>query len=85
MKRITGSISHGTMREEDLIPAFEGALDCLGIAYNAEYDPDDMEDQSWYCWEHLVELLDSAAPNGYYFGSHPGDGSDYGFWENEEE
>lgn len=36
-------------------------------------------------WEELVPLLEEYVPDGMYFGAHPGDGSDYGFWRNEDE
>ena len=32
--------------------------------------------------ESLFDTLDSYSPEGYYFGAHLGDGSDYGFLEN---
>jgi hypothetical protein len=30
--------------------------------------------------EDLTDELNSYAPPGFYFGCHPGDGSDFGFW-----
>lgn len=44
----------------------------------------DSEDISYFLNEELWEIMESYAPEGYYFGSHPGDGSDYGYWKNEQ-
>ena len=40
------------------------------VALNTEFLNDDL----WI-------FMNGIAPEGYYFGSHPGDGSSYGFWE----
>lgn len=34
--------------------------------------------------EELTDILNDHAPEGYYFGAHPGDGADFGFWQVEE-
>lgn len=97
-----GSVSHATMRPEDLIPSFIWELKSQTPTrrkhlklireiesnigrYDGEKSADSVEFyyQSDECTEHLQELfeaLDEYAPPYFYFGSHPGDGSDYGFW-----
>lgn len=96
---IIGSISSGTMREEDLIPCF---LDCLehfspdqAAAIREEHaddlaklgsddcDDDTMESLSYLLNETLCDALQQYAPPYFCFGSHPGDGADYGFWLSE--
>ena len=39
------------------------------------------DDINYFLNEVLFDTLDSYAPDGYYFGAHQGDGSDFGFWE----
>lgn len=50
------------------------------------------EDHAWwvsddvmYLLEDLFDALDDHAPTGCYFGSHPGDGSDFGYWAHDED
>lgn len=64
---------------------------------NAEYlnvisDPTALDDDerweseymTYFLNEELFDVLNSYAPNGYYFGSNIGDGSDFGYWKCEE-
>lgn len=95
MKKIFGSISTGTMRTEDLIPAFMGALKALDSTVwvklqkelweiEAMEDGEDKDESlSYFLNESLSDELNNLAPSYFYFGSHPGDGSDYGFWLSE--
>jgi hypothetical protein len=89
-----GSISAGTLRTEDLLEAFASELDHLNgqrseltdAAYRWINWLDDgqpangLQDESEYCLEELFDALNEYAPILCYFGSHPGDGADYGFW-----
>lgn len=51
----------------------------------------DDDDSDWwvsadadYKLEELFDVLTEYAPDGFYFGAHQGNGSDYGFWEDYE-
>jgi hypothetical protein len=95
-----GSVSSGTMRPEDLIPTFYEEAKIHGcevkettfhkLAYRKPQPlPEDWEEyyqseEADWDLESLFDMLDEIAPEGCYFGSHPGDGADYGFWEVEE-
>jgi hypothetical protein len=94
-KVIIGSVSSGTTRPEDLIPAFYQTLRYVRGAVTARIQKD------WRIWqsdnmtpevhaaaeeflmEALFDALQEVAPPYMYFGAHPGDGADYGFWLSE--
>ena len=106
----TGTVSHATLRSEDLIPAFMQVLEKydrntfyrLCKEYDIDHDTYEKlsqayvggplrRDKSFYesedcdcLMEELFDALGEIAPEGYYFGSHPSDSSDYGFWPIEE-
>ena len=93
------SVSHGTLRNQDLIPAFLEAVLQLDpdtpmalinttMPEELREAPQDNDDHEWWYtetayWvlEQLDDVLNDYAPDGYYFGAHEGDGSDFGFWK----
>jgi hypothetical protein len=108
-----GTISRGTMRPVDLLPAFLDELEDVDpqMAERIEDDilnsrlrdrgpvpileiaempaiPD--ENDPWWSTEHpgwfideITDQLNANAPEGMYFGAHPGDASDFGWWRHE--
>jgi len=95
-----GTVISGTMRSEDLIPTFVELLIKLdtdkeytsvieegwSIMKRAEKKEAvwDNEETTEYLNEDLWNALDNFSPDYCYFGSHPGNGSDYGYWPNED-
>ena len=87
-----GTVSNATMRPEDLIPAFLDELRSKRpltrshrkiasdihrrMQKRGYWDSEDVG----YDLENLFDLLDVYAAPYFYFGAHPGDGSDYGYW-----
>ena len=90
MKAEIGSVSNGTMRIEDLIPCFLDVAKALGcnpewinnMRIEAEKEDYYSSEKSNYDLEELFDVLNEKAPPYCYFGAHPGDGADYGFWPN---
>jgi hypothetical protein len=94
-KASIGTISHATMRSEDLIPSFMGEIERLDPKRAKEIEEKE-ENKDVFEWlenieneepEHasefvheLFDVLNEYAPEYCYFGAHQGDDSDYGFW-----
>lgn len=90
-----GTISHATLRTEDLLEAFADELEHLvqangktGMANQTavdlindarEVEDFDSEEASEIVQE-LSDALNEYAPPYCYFGANEGDGSDFGFW-----
>lgn len=95
-KPTIGSVSHGTLRSEDLLSAFADELDRLKV----EGDLRDLVDEARAVltllangWTRLADLDETAelvnamqdaigeyAPPYCYFGTNEGEGSDFGYW-----
>ena len=80
---VNETISHATLRTEDLVEAFESWIECVdpkGYAELMEEKDEDYPEEEWLN-EVLFDTMNDYAPEGYYFGALEGDGSDFGFWE----
>ena len=91
---LPGTVNSGTMRPQDLIPAFGEELErmkpCNPLVAEVDATGNLSDDSEWWMsddaddlLERLFGALDSLADPGWYFGAHEGDGADFGFWEAE--
>lgn len=76
-----GTLIEGTHRVADLVPVFAAELaHVTGGTLPTMHEPEDTDMVGWF-----IEKLDALAPEGYYFGAHPDDGADFGYWRTEPE
>lgn len=78
----------GTMDPQAITRAFMATLESIDAkahAFMRDEMPSDIEsEEGAFFINDLFSVLDSFAPDGCYFGAHPDDGADFGFWSNEE-
>ena len=94
-----GTVSHGTLRAEDLIPTFLSELawfkpraaaklekEYADVIEALDTDDADQDGEMWLI-DALHDALNEVASSRpfFYFGSHPGDASDFGYWVEFEE
>lgn len=88
-----GTVSHGTLRGADLMISFAEELNRLEPDHDLVKEAEAVQtlwSAGWrdiYDREEAAELVDALqdalsahAPPYCYFGTHEGDGSDFGFW-----
>lgn len=85
------TVIHATLRLQDLVPAFLEVLkDVPEYPKIKGWFPDEAlendehpfwdSDDCHFDYEMLFWSLEQNAPEGYYFGTTEGNGSDFGFW-----
>jgi hypothetical protein len=78
-----GSCSSGTLKFGDL---FDNLLNLLlQVDKKKEFIYLKYEPEDEFTLESIFDALNELAPKNYYFGAHPGDSSDFGYWKIEEE
>lgn len=84
-----GSIVSGTLNAADTIPAFLDELrrlrgtvprDLLRVSCRALDGGQDDSDPLLDVANDLIAAIEEYAPPFCYFGAHPGDAADFGFW-----
>jgi hypothetical protein len=83
-----GTVIHGTLRPEDLAPAFfatltafvepvwGGLLGDVQAIMDGTSDPDDTDD----ILAMMEDAINDALPEGWYFGAVEGDPTDFGIF-----
>ena len=90
-----GTIIEGTLKDSDIGPAClawlkEHASEAYQMVTSTFSDIYDLSlsevdesfwntDEGWFLHEVVFPTMHEQVPDGYYFGAHPGDGSDIGF------
>lgn len=82
---IPGTVIEGTLQPAPLLVAFLEELKRFNPGEAAEFSA------QWHseftepgnAVTALIDTINDYAPDGWYFGAHPGDGADFGWWEGE--
>ncbi len=81
MAKVTiGTVSAGTLKTEDLLECFLDILARLDSEHPLIVEVAYGRDNSPELLESVMEALTDHCPPFVYFGAHPGDGADFGFW-----
>lgn len=90
-------VSSSTLKSEHLLVSFWETLESLSVSLDSEIlsdlqrlvgedskEEDYKEEEASELLLCLFDLLQEKSPEGFYFGSHPGDGALFGFWLSED-